>query len=249
MTSSGFSLHPFPSREKMADAAGRAIAESLRSKLDKKELVRVVFASASSQADTLAALNTHTGIDWHRIAAFHMDEYIGLDPTHPAGFGVWLKRHLFDLHEFAEVNMIEQGPDPEMVARAYGKTLTSAPIDLVCLGIGTNGHIAFNDPPVADFNDPETAKCVKLDRTCRLQQVEDEAFARFEDVPERAITLTVPTLMSADTLIGVVPGKSKRAALLTALEPAVNTDCPASILKTHRDCMLFVDPDAYPAAE
>lgn len=249
MTSSGFSLHPFPSREKMAGAAGSAIAQSLREKLDRKERVRVVFASASSQADTLAALNAQEGIDWHRIAAFHMDEYIGLDPAHPSRFGVWLKRHLFDRHEFAEVNLIEPGANPEVAAREYGKMLTAAPIDLVCLGIGVNGHIAFNDPPVADFADPEVAKCVTLDRTCRLQQVEDGAFERFEDVPVRAITLTVPTLMSADTLIGSVPGKSKRAALLKALEAPVTTACPASILKTHNDCALFVDPDAYPVSE
>jgi 6-phosphogluconolactonase/Glucosamine-6-phosphate isomerase/deaminase len=241
-------VRSFPNRVLMGEAAAEDIAHALRAALARQREVRMVFAAAPSQAQMLAALCAAPGIDWTRVTAFHMDEYIGLGAGAPERFARWLDDNLFKRVPFARVHRIVPEPDPEAAAREYSALLNTAPIDFVCLGIGVNGHIAFNDPPVADFADPQDVKVVALDDQCRQQQVDDECFARFEDVPEQAITLTVPRLMRAGQLFCVVPGHLKRDAVRETLYGPISTNCPASILRQHPDCSLYLDAESDPDA-
>jgi glucosamine-6-phosphate deaminase len=238
----------FSSRAAMAQAAGRAVADELRRLLGSKPHVRMVLAAAPSQADTLDELARQDGIDWSRVAAFHMDEYIGLPAQAPQRFAAWLDRHAFQLLPFGAVHPIRPEPDAERAARDYAALLGAAPLDIVCLGIGVNGHLAFNDPPVADFRDPADVKIVTLDPECRQQQVDDDCFANLDAVPLQAITLTIPRLMRGDRLFCVVPGKAKRDAVRRALSGPISTTCPASILRTHAACTLYLDPQSDPDA-
>lgn len=242
------SVQSFPTRALMGEAAAQDIADALRIALARQRTVRMVFAAAPSQAQMLAALCAAPGIDWARITAFHMDEYIGLPPDAPERFARWLDDNLFGLVPFAQVHRLVPEPDPAAAAAKYAQLLAAAPIDFVCLGIGVNGHIAFNDPPVADFADPLDVKVVTLDEQCRQQQVDDECFDSFEDVPEQAITLTVPRLMRAGRLFCVVPGQLKRDAVRAALYGPISTECPASILREHSDCSLYLDAESDPDA-
>jgi len=236
----------FPDREMMGAVAARHIAEALRQKLATGGDVRMIFAAAPSQSDMLAALCGMGGIDWSRVTAFHMDDYIGLPASAPQRFSQWLRRHVFDLLPLGQVHLIEPGAAPDAEARRYEALLAQAPIDFVCLGIGVNGHIAFNDPPVADFNDSRDVKIVELDLTCRQQQVDDDCFVSIDDVPHTALTLTVPRLMRAGQLFCVVPGAAKRAAVQAALHGPVSTDCPASILRSHANCTFYLDKESNP---
>ena len=231
----------------MGAASAAAVAEAMRARLADRPGIRMIFAAAPSQADMLAALCSADGIDWSRVTAFHMDEYIGLAPDDPARFARWLDRHLFARVPFKAVHRIVPEPDPQAAARAYAARLAEAPIDVVCLGIGVNGHIAFNDPPIADFDDPLDAKVVQLEEACRQQQVDDDCFATLADVPQTAITLTIPRLLRADRLIAVVPGRSKREAVRQALYGPRSTACPASILR-EANCTLFLDSESDPDA-
>lgn len=241
-------VRSFPSRIQMGSAAAEDIADALRGALARQQAVRMVFAAAPSQAQMLAALCAAPGIDWTRVTAFHMDEYIGLPAAAPERFARWLDDNLFERVPFAHVHRIVPEPDPQAAARAYAALLDEAPIDFVCLGIGVNGHIAFNDPPVADFADPLDVKVVALDDQCRQQQVDDECFATFADVPEQAITLTVPRLLRAGRLFCVVPGSLKRDAVRETLYGPISTRCPASILRQHPDCSLYLDVESDPDA-
>ena len=232
----------FTTRQEMGLAAAHAAADFLRHALSQQETVRTIFAAAPSQNEMLAALREAEGIDWKRVVAFHMDEYIGLDPAAPQRFAAFLKERLFDRLPFREVHLIEpEGSEP---VRHYETLLQASPIDLVCLGIGENGHLAFNDPPVADFNDPVWVKVVELDETCRQQQVNDGCFAAFDDVPKQAITLTIPALLSGRRLICTVPGVTKRQAVSRTLNNPISAACPATILRNHSACTLFLDRES-----
>lgn len=241
-------IEVFDSRARMAAKAAGDIANELRRRLAAQPGVRMIFAAAPSQADTLAALRRERGIDWSRVTAFHMDEYIGLPPGAPERFGSWLDEQVFARLPFAAVHHIVPEPDAERAAMDYAALLAEAPIDIVGLGIGVNGHIAFNDPPVADFDDPLDVKMVTLDVACRQQQVDDDCFRTLAEVPEQAVTLTIPRLLRADTLFCVVPGRSKRDAVREALQGPIATNCPASILRTHPNCTLYLDPESDPDA-
>ena len=238
----------FANRRDMGSFAADEIATELRARLAKQAGVRMIFASAPSQSDVIDALAAEPGIDWSRVTAFHMDEYIGLAPDAPERFGSWLGRYIFDRLPFGAVHRVLPGDDPEATARDYAALLAEAPIDIVQLGIGVNGDIAFNDPPVADFNDPLDVKVVELDEVCRQQQVDDKCFATLADVPLRAITLTVPQLMRGERLFCMVPGTLKRNAVRAALEGPVSTECPASILRQHPNCTLYLDAESDPNA-
>ena len=206
----------------------------------------MVFAAAPSQSEVLAALVAAKGIDWTRVEAFHMDDYIGLPEAAPERFANWLDRNIFDHLPFAAVHHINPGNDIDKTVGDYEALLREAPIDVIQLGIGVNGHIAFNDPPVADFNDPTFVKVVELDLACRQQQVDDDCFPRLEDVPLRAITLTIPCLTSGKALFCMVPGAMKRDAVRAALTGPVSTACPASILRRHDNCTLYLDRESDP---
>ena len=242
----GFQVSRYDTRAAMAQAAASDIAAHLRDLLDGQDGLRMVFAAAPSQAEMLAGLAAAPGIDWRRITAFHMDEYLGLQPGDPASFVSWLCRHFFDRVPIGKVHLMEAGDDPEATSANYAALLGTAPIDVVCLGIGVNGHIAFNDPPVADFNDPLDVKVVTLDQDCRQQQVDEGCFRALDLVPRQAMTITVPPLMRANRLFAVVPGAIKREAVRRTLQGPISTDCPASILRTHPNCTLYLDKESDP---
>ncbi len=236
----------FPSRGAMGEAAAADIAVALRARLAEQPSVRMIFAAAPSQQEVLEELVAAPDIDWSRVTAFHMDEYVGLAPAAPQRFANWLDQRLFSLVPFGAVHRIDPGSDPDATAAQYATALAAAPIDIVCLGIGVNGHLAFNDPPVADFNDPLDVKQVALDDICRQQQVDDDCFERFEDVPLMAVTLTIPRLMRAQELFCIVPGAAKREAVRQTLDGPIAVSCPGSILRTHPHCTLYIDADSDP---
>lgn len=240
----GLTVHVLPSRSAMGQAAAADIAREMRRRLSERSPVRMVFAAAPSQSEMLEALVAEPGIDWPRVTAFHMDEYIGLAAGAPQRFGTWLRERLFDRVPFGEVNLIDPEPNADACIANYASRLSEAPLDIVCLGIGVNGHLAFNDPPVADLSDPLDVKVVELDGICRQQQVDDGCFPDFGSVPTHAVTLTVPRLLRADRLFCVVPGPAKRNAVRATLHDAIGEQCPATALRTHPDCILYLDPES-----
>lgn len=233
----------YDSRMEMGAAAANDIAATMVAHLARKPRIRMMFAAALSQSEALAALVAVPGLDWSRVEAFHMDEYIGLAPNAPQRFAAWLDLHLFSKVPFGAINAIrpETFATPDACAADYAARLAAAPLDIVCLGIGVNGHLAFNDPPVADFQDPHAVKIVELDDVCRQQQVDDACFATFSAVPTHALTVTIPALLSAQEMICVVPGIAKRNAVRATLQGPISTACPASILRTHQNCRLYLD--------
>jgi glucosamine-6-phosphate deaminase len=237
-------------------AAGKAAAERIKELLNKQKTVRMIFAAAPSQNEFLDSLCAAQGIDWSKVEAFHMDDYPGLSNDAPQRFSSYLKEHLFNRVPFGQVHYLI-GPHSPLVNKDvagnivnqacadYAKLLAAQPIDIVCMGIGENGHIAFNDPSVADFNDPELVKLVKLDETCRMQQVHDGCFPTLAAVPTHALTLTIPALMSAHWVYCMVPGKTKQQGVKNTLELSEpTTKCPATILRQHQQARLYLDQDA-----
>lgn len=231
----------------MGRAAAQDIAGALREAVAARGAARMVFAAAPSQADMMAALLAMPDLPWDRVTAFHMDDYLGLPPEAPQRFGNWLDRHLFGHAPFCAIHHIPAQGDPTRICAEYEALLREAPLDILCFGIGVNGHLAFNDPPVADFDDTAWVKVVELDATCRQQQVDDDCFPTLADVPTHAITLTIPCLIAARIRIGVVPGAHKRAALAATLHGPVSTACPASILRRY-GARLHIDASADPDA-
>ncbi|WP_445733372.1 6-phosphogluconolactonase [Mariniflexile sp.] len=225
-------------------AAGKAIEDCIIKLQKTKKQIRIIFAAAPSQDSMLNYLTTSKSINWNKIVAFHMDEYIGLKPSAPELFSSYLEDKLFSKVDLVK-HTFNLNNDVSNEIKKYTKLLEEAPIDIVCLGIGENGHLAFNDPHVADFNDPEIVKVVQLDDACRLQQVNDGCFDSIDKVPQRAITLTIPTLLKGTHLFCVVLGANKSEAVKNALTEPVNTSCPASILTTHPDCKYYFDKEAF----
>ena len=235
----------YDSRAEMGQHAAQDISEKIKQLLSEKPQINMIFAAAPSQNEVLASLVADKSIPWERVNAFHMDEYIGLDPTAPQCFGNFLREHIFGLVPFGSVNYIKSdATDPDEESRRYAELLAQNPIDIVVMGIGENGHIAFNDPPVADFNDEKLVKPVKLDEVCRNQQVNDGCFAKIDDVPKYAITLTVPMLVSAPHLFCIVPAPTKAWAVKETLTGSIDEHCPASVLRTREGAMLYLDPDS-----
>ncbi len=237
-------LRILPNRRALGEVAARDIAAELRATLAKRDSARMIFAAAPSQAETLAALATIEGIDWSRVTAFHMDEYLGLPSNAPQRFVTWLRSAFFSRVPLGAVHYIDPDKSPEDSVASYAAALAQAPIDAVCMGIGINGHIAFNDPGVADLHDPEAVRVVDLDERSRVQQVEDRLFATVADVPRRAITLTVPTLMSARRVFCMVPGSLKAQALEATVNAPISTTWPSTMLRTHPNCTIYADVDA-----
>ena len=228
-----------PTAAEAGEAAGKHIAGLLRSlTTEASDRVRVVFAAAPSQAFMLAALRQSSGIDWSMVDAFQMDEYLGLDAAAPQRFGNWLRHHLFD-HVPVTFHPLDSAAD-------YAQVLGRTPVDLVCLGIGENGHLAFNDPPLARFDDELDVRTVTLDETSRVQQVHDGLFHSLEQVPTEAVTLTIPRLMSSRAVVGVACGPQKAPAVQRTLTGEIDASCPATILRRHPDAVLYTDVAAYP---
>ena len=235
----------YDSRDEMGAAAAEDVKAAILRALDEKETINMIFAAAPSQNEVLYNLASDKEIPWGRVNAFHMDEYIGLDKNAPQGFGNFLNRAIFGIAPFKSVNYIDiSATDAEAEASRYSELLRQNPVDIVVLGIGENGHIAFNDPPFADFEDKKLVKSVKLDEVCRNQQVNDGCFATIDDVPTHALTLTVPALMSGKELYCIVPAKTKAKAVALTLNGEITPDCPASVLRTHECATLYLDPDS-----
>lgn len=234
------------SRAEMGQAAAADIAAGLRTQLAEAPSVRVIFASAPSQAEMLDALAREKDIDWARVEAFHMDDYIGLEAGAPQRFSVWLADNFFNRIPIGAFYRIDPDPDPETCAQDYADLLARAPVDLVCLGIGVNGHLAFNDPPDADFNDPLDVKIVALDPVSRQQQVDDACFATLAAVPTHAVTLTIPRLLRCDRMVCVVPGRAKREAVAKTLYGPFGPAVPATALREHPRCTLYLDQESDP---
>lgn len=233
------------SRPQMAQLAADDAAEALRTALAKKEEINIIFAAAPSQSDFLDALSKAQGIDWGRVNAYHMDEYVGLPTESDQSFVAYLKANFWDkvpLHTVYALNTAAK--DAEAECSRYSALLEKAEIDFVFMGIGENGHIAFNDPSVADFKDSKRVKVVKLETVCRQQQVHDGCFAELDLVPEYAMTLTVPQLIQGKRLFCVVPAKTKAQAVYHTIYGEVSEKCPASILKTHDNACLYLEPDS-----
>lgn len=235
-------VNVYDNRTLMGEAAAKDIKERIIALLSEKPEINMIFAAAPSQNDVLKALVEDKEIEWNRVNAYHMDEYIGLDKNAPQGFGNFLKAHIFGLVPFKSVNYIDiTTTNPDKEAERYGKLLLDNPTDIVIMGIGENGHIAFNDPPVANFNDDKVVKPVKLDEICRQQQVNDGCFKSIGDVPTHAMTLTVPTLVKAPYLFCIVPAPTKANAVYETLNGSIDEHCPASILRLQDNAILYLD--------
>lgn len=231
----------FETRAEMGQAAAADIEAAILEVLREKESCNMIFAAAPSQNEVLAGLAASGNIPWERVRAFHMDEYIGLAPDAPQGFANFLRAALFDKVPFGAVHCIDCTADPQAECARYAELLQTYPTDIVVMGIGENGHIAFNDPHVALFEDPETVKAVELDMVCRTQQVHDGCFAALEQVPKTALTLTIPALVAPERVFCVVPASSKAAAVHAAVQGPVSEQCPASILRRHPSAVLYLD--------
>jgi len=210
-----------------------------------KETLSMVFASAPSQNEFLEGLSQSPGIHWSRVTAFHLDEYVGLSSEAPESFGHFLRMKLFEKVRPGNIYYLNgMAEDLGVECKRYTDLLKDHPLDIACIGIGENGHLAFNDPPFADFQDPRLIKVVDLDLASRQQQVHDGCFQNLDSVPKQAITLTIPTILSATFIYCMVPASSKAEAVRRTLEGPVSTSFPASILRTHKDSILFLDIDS-----
>ena len=234
-----------PDRTEMGRVAAEDAHRVIVQLLAEQEQVNMIFAAAPSQNDVLASLATYDDIDWTRINAFHMDEYIGLPHGDSRTFGYYLNEHVFGKLPFRSVNLIDgSAKDIDAERARYATLLKENPCDIVMMGIGENGHIAFNDPGVADFNDPEVIKVAELDLVCRTQQVHDGCFPTLDDVPTHALTLTCPTLMGAKYQFCVVPTTNKANAVKRMLTGEIDDECPATCLRRAEHATLYLDADS-----
>ena len=235
-------VYVYESRPKMGLAAASVIAAEIRRAIQDRGKAVVILASAPSQNEFLASLTEAPEIDWSRVVAFHLDEYLGMDAQAPQSFRRFLIDRLVDKVPLGEFHGLRgDAPDGAAEAKLYAELLRQNPPDFAVLGIGENGHLAFIDPPFCDFKDPEPVKVVQLDEICRNQQVNDGAFASLDEVPRDALSLTIPTLMARPKLFAIAPGPAKRQAIKDAVQGPISTTCPASILRTHPNAHLFID--------
>lgn len=241
----GLKVEIYPNSKAAGAAAAQAAAKALRELGKSRAAVVAIFATGASQFATLDTLTAMEGLPWDQVSGFHMDEYVGIAADHPASFRRYLRERLTQkvrMREFFEID--GSATDPEKESGEYADKLRSATPQLCLLGIGENGHLAFNDPEVADFNDPVDAKVVHLDALCRQQQAAEGWFASVAEVPKSAITLTIPALLRVPQLIASVPGKRKSTIVRRALEEPLSTACPATILRTHPNATLYLDFDS-----
>ena len=223
-------------------AAARFVAAKLQEAIGANGRANLVLATGSSQFTFLDALKRNTAIPWDRITVFHLDEYQGMSARHPASFRRYLRERILDEVKPGRVHFLEgDAPDSQAEALRYERLLESRPIDIACIGIGENGHIAFNDPPVADFDDSRLVKLVRLDERCRRQQLGEGWFMSLEEVPTHALTLTIPAIMGSRHISCVVPEERKAQAVADALNGPISPACPASVLRRHPHARLFLD--------
>jgi glucosamine-6-phosphate deaminase len=229
----------------LAAAAADAAAHALNTAIDERGEANLMLATGNSQLAFLGALVRIPGIAWDHVRAFHMDEYVDLPPNHPASFQRYMRERVaaqIPVKEFHYLN--GDAIDAQAEANRYEDLLRAHPLDLCCCGIGENGHLAFNDPPVADFDDPRKVKIVALEETSRRQQVGEGHFPSIADVPAHAITVTIPALLAARSVLVIVPEARKAQPVHDALYGPVTTACPASILRRQANAVLYLDRDS-----
>lgn len=232
----------FADAKAMGRAAALAIAKDMKTIIEEKGSLRMMFAAAPSQDTTLEALLAFDDIPWEAVTAFHMDEYLGISEEASQSFRNFLNRSLFSKKNFGAIHYIQgDAPDAQAEADRYEALLQESPLDMVVLGVGENGHIAFNDPPDASFSEPRLAKIITLDEKSRVQQVHDGCFALLGDVPKYAITVTIPAFMQAKVLHCVVPNSRKADAVKATVLGPIDERCPASVLRTHSHATLYLD--------
>jgi glucosamine-6-phosphate deaminase len=229
----------------LGQAAGEAAAKILRAAIAERGHANLIVATGNSQLTFFEALRELGGVDWQKVTIFHMDEYVGMAPDHPASFRRYLQEKIASfVHPGAFHGVMGDAPDAQKECERYAKLLHAYPADLCCLGIGENGHLAFNDPPFALFDDPVWAKVVKLDEASRRQQVGEGHFPALAAVPTHAITLTIPALLAARQVLAIVPEQRKAVAVRAAMTGPITTVCPASILRTAAHARLFLDAES-----
>lgn len=238
-------IRVYASQPDLAADVARMAHEILSATLQARGSAAVILATGNSQIKFLEQLIHLGNIDWSKVTLFHMDEYLGIDAAHKASFRRYMRERVESRVKPRIFHYLEGDcPLPLDECARYTGLLKAQTIDLCCLGIGENGHIAFNDPPVADFNDPHTVKLVKLDEACKLQQFNEGHFPSLEAVNPYAFTLTIPALCSAKKMLCISPETRKARAVKDALQGPVSTACPASFLRTQAHCTLFLDSDS-----
>lgn len=247
MTQYPLVVHRSSSREELGRAAAALAADAIRTALAERGSARIMLAAAPSQSATLAALAEADGIDFSKVVAFHMDDYLGLPGDAPQGFGNWLVTNFVGLLPAnPDFRRIDTAGDPGTAAATYAEAMGDEPFDVTLCGLGVNGHLAFNDPP-ADFADPLGARIVELDPVSRQQQVDEGHFPTYDDVPTHAVTVTIPRLLNARLVVCSVPGAPKRQAVADTVRLNPDPDHPGTALKTHPAAHLFVDGESSPA--
>ncbi len=239
------SVNIYETRDEMGRAAAADAALCIKELLKTKDSLNIIFAAAPSQNELLKYLVEDSSIEWQKINAYHMDEYVGLPAGAPQAFSNFLKNAIFDKVPFKSVNLIDPtATDPKAEAERYATLLKDNPADIVCLGIGENGHIAFNDPHVASFNDEALVKIVDLDDVCRMQQVNDGCFEKIDDVPKFALTLTVPALTKPAYRFCVVPASTKAQAVKNTVTGEIGEWCPATVMRVTDGSVMYCDADS-----
>jgi glucosamine-6-phosphate deaminase len=238
-------VHICDDRTELGRLSAKAVYDKINELLETNEEINILFAAAPSQNEFLEALIDYKDIPWQRINAFHMDEYIGLDYNASQRFGNFLKERIFGSVPFKSVNYLDgNNKELEQECQRYGELLKKYPLHIACTGIGENGHLAFNDPHVANFHDNKLVKVVTLEEKSRMQQVNDGCFSDIAEVPKNALTLTLPAIMAANFIVCMAPGLTKAEAVKNMLGGGINEMCPASVLRLHEDSNLYIDQDS-----
>jgi glucosamine-6-phosphate deaminase len=238
-------VHLHPTSAALAQAAAQEAADVIKAAVRGHGVAYAMFATGNSQLEfTDVIVSDSAEIPWHRVAVFHMDEYVGIDPGHAASFSKWIRERIVDKVKPMSAYLIDSANEPQAECERYAALLSEFPLDLCCLGIGENGHLAFNDPPFARLDEPVSVKVVTLEESCRLQQVNEGHFGDTSSVPAQAITVTVPALLRAEHVIAVVPEARKAAPVAVALEGPIGPACPASWLRTKKFASLHLDAES-----
>ncbi|MGC1781031.1 MAG: glucosamine-6-phosphate deaminase [Acidobacteriaceae bacterium] len=238
-------LEIYPDGRTAGIAAGRSAGKLLLALAGRLDDIGIIFATGISQLEILKELTSIHGLPWDRVSGFHLDEYIGLPADHPASFRHYLRQNLTQrvkMRHFFEID--GTAADPQRECADYAGNLRAHSPQLCFLGIGENGHLAFNDPGEADFEDPKDVKIVELEEVSRRQQLEERWFKTLAEVPKRAITLTLPTILRVPQLLVTAPGRRKAEIVRRTIEETISTDCPATILRTHPNVTLYLDEDS-----
>ena len=237
-------LKVFPDKSSLSKAAAEQAATAIRGAIARQGHARIVAATAASQIEFLDALTKAPGINWSKVEAFHLDEYIGLPLTHPGSFRKMLLEQLIQKTGISEYHLLDgDAPDPAVVARRVSRDLASSPVDIEFLGIGENGHLAFNDPP-ANFEVEDPYIVVKLDEACRQQQVGEAWFANISQVPKQALSMSVRQVLKAKEILAVVPDERKARAIKACFTGEISPMAPASILRTHPNATVYLDKNS-----